>query len=431
MANYVLKTKIEINKKFGMLLVTKELVERVYKGKNKEGYDLWIRQVECLCDCGNIVNRPYTNLVKGVKRGNVPNCGCLQYRTKTRIVPKIEGLVTKEDKYKVIKELSLTREYNNKEIAQAVDSSLSFVDQARVDMGVTSYSIKGIKNEELPIGKKYNRLTIIGPSDKKSKKGQKFVTVQCDCGVIKEIKYSTVKSGDTKSCGCLSKEIAKDLMAQRIIENRKHGDSNRKSKHSYIYQIWMGMKSRCYDENNKRYSTYGGRGLTVYEPWINDYILFKEWLLTNLGERYDANTGKRSDNESFDRIDVNVGYYPGNLRWADFVTQANNKVIQSKGHKTRNAIEKETGVRTLLGPGLKKLYEEYYNVKVTKGNIIHHINWDGLDNSKKNLLEVTRAEHGWLHQANNYELRTQTRGKIIKLLKKIDWVEYFKFNPRR
>lgn len=432
MANYVLKTKIEINRKFGMLLVTKELIERVFKGKTKLGYDIWERQVECVCDCGNIINREYRALVKGEKRGSTSNCGCLQYRIKTRLVPKIDGLITKEQKYKVIKELSLSKEYNNKEIAQAVDATISYVSQARCDMGITSYSIKNILNEELPIGKKYNRLTIVGPSDVKSYRGEKFVTFKCDCGTIKEIKYSSVRSGGTKSCGCLGKETAKNLMHQRVEENRKHGDSNQKNTtHKYIYELWIGMKQRCYNPNNNRYKTYGERGITVYEPWINDYPAFKEWILTNLGERFDAGTGRRSDNESLDRIDVNVGYQPSNLRWADFVTQANNKFIQSKGHKTRLSVEEETGERTLMGQPLKKLYEEYYNLEVKKGNVIHHINWNSTDNSKKNLLEVTRAEHGWLHQSCNYDLRNESRTKIINKLKKIDWEEYFKLNPRR
>ncbi len=425
MANYVLKTKIEINRKFGMLLVTKELTERVYKGKNKDGYDNWERQVECVCDCGNIINREYRALVKGEKRGNTSNCGCLQYRIKTRVVPKIEGLITKEQKYNVIKELSLSREYNNKEIAQAVGVSVSYVDNARFTMGVTSYSIKNIRNEELPIGKKYNRLTIVGPSDRKNKNGERYVTFECDCGTIKELRYSSVRSGDTKSCGCLGRETAKSLMHQRVEENRKHGDSNQKNiTHKYIYQLWMGIKQRCYNPKNKRYSTYGARGIGMYEPWINDYVAFKEWVLSNLGERYNANTGKRSDNESFDRIDVNVGYYPGNLRWADFITQANNKTIHTTGHKSRVLIETETGVKMLSASKLQELYEGYYNVTMTKGNVIHHINWDATDNSKKNLLEVTRPEHGWLHQTINYNIKNESRRNIIKILKNINWEEY-------
>jgi hypothetical protein len=383
-----------------------------------------------VCDCGNIVNREYRSLIKCVKRGSTPSCGCLQNRIKTRVVPKIEGLITKEQKYKAIKELSLLKEYNNKEIAQAVGVSISYVDTARYTMGVTSYSIKNIKNEELQIGKKYNRLTIIGPSDKRSKKGDKFVITQCDCGTIKELRYCSVKSSDTKSCGCLARESAMNLMKQRVEENRKHGDSNRKSEHMYIYQVWMGMKQRCYNPNNKRYSTYGGKGLTVYEPWINDYLAFKEYVLTNLGERHNANTGRRSDNESMDRIDVNIGYHPGNLRWADFITQANNKTIQSMGHKTRPMVEEETGVKMIHTYQLKQLYEKYYKTKLKKGNVVHHINWDGSDNSKKNLLEVTRAEHGWLHQSTNYHLREETRGSIIKILKGVDWEDYIKKHPR-
>jgi hypothetical protein len=39
MANHTFKTKFEIGRKLGMLLVTKELLERVYKGKIRAGID--------------------------------------------------------------------------------------------------------------------------------------------------------------------------------------------------------------------------------------------------------------------------------------------------------------------------------------------------------------------------------------------------------
>ncbi len=34
-----------------------------------------------------------------------------------------------------------------------------------------------------------------------------------------------------------------------------------------IYMIWWHIKDRCYNENNPRYSLYGGRGVTLCEEW--------------------------------------------------------------------------------------------------------------------------------------------------------------------
>jgi hypothetical protein len=429
MANHVFKTKFEIGRKLGMLLVTKELIERVYKGKNGLGYDVWERQVECLCDCGNIVNREYRSLVKSEKAGQVSSCGCYHRRKKSKEIPRMEGVdeMTRKEKSNHAKDMIL-KGHNNVEIRSALGVSHSKISLLRKEMGINYYTVA--KDSDIEIGLKKHFLTVISLSDERYLRGNRLVTCKCDCGVIKNIAWSLFNNEKIKSCGCLGRETARNLMKQRVEENRKHGDSNRKSEHMYIYQVWMGMKQRCYNSNNKRYSTYGGKGLTVYEPWINDYLAFKEYVLTNLGERLNANTGRRSDNESMDRIDVNIGYHPGNLRWADFITQANNKTIQSMGHKTRPMVEEETGVKMIHTYQLKQLYEKYYKTKLKKGNVVHHINWDGSDNSKKNLLEVTRVEHGWLHQSTNYHLREETRGSIIKILKGVDWKDYIKKHPR-
>jgi len=59
---------------------------------------------------------------------------------------------------------------------------------------------KGAK-EPLQVGDRYERLTIV-------KIGDPWLQVRCDCGKVKEIHHS--KWGKTKSCGCLSLEIARN-----------------------------------------------------------------------------------------------------------------------------------------------------------------------------------------------------------------------------
>lgn len=84
---------------------------------------------------------------------------------------------------------------------------------------------------------------------------------------------------------------------------------------SPLYGVWAGMKSRCYTTTNKSYKNYGGRGIKVCEEWLNDYISFYNWAITN-GYRQGL---------SIDRIDVNGNYEPSNCRWADASTQSRNK----------------------------------------------------------------------------------------------------------
>jgi len=55
------------------------------------------------------------------------------------------------------------------------------------------------------IDKKFNRLTVIAFSHY-DKRNRKHYLCQCDCGIRKTIQGSLLKSGNTKSCGCLSKE---------------------------------------------------------------------------------------------------------------------------------------------------------------------------------------------------------------------------------
>lgn len=92
--------------------------------------------------------------------------------------------------------------------------------------------------------------------------------------------------------------------------NRSHGDcSGGKTKE---YFIWRAMKDRCLNPNNKNYSTYGGKGVTICERWINDYAAF----LADMG---------RANGRTLDRQNNNEGYSPENCRWVDWKTQQNNR----------------------------------------------------------------------------------------------------------
>ena len=90
------------------------------------------------------------------------------------------------------------------------------------------------------------------------------------------------------------------------------------------YNIWTGMKCRCYNKNDRNYKNYGGRGIKVSDEWINSFDTF----FKDMGER-------PSNDYSIDRIDCNGNYCKCNCRWADISTQANNRtsnvLIEYKG----------------------------------------------------------------------------------------------------
>lgn len=132
---------------------------------------------------------------------------------------------------------------------------------------------------------------------------------RCSCGSNKKICATPrdIRSGHTKSCGCLRREHFVSMSQTASI---KHGGS-----YSRLYRIWTGMKERCYNKNNLRYNCYGGRGIEVCDGWKNSFQVFENWAINN---GYDENL-------TIDRIDVDLGYYPENCRWITNLEQQNNR----------------------------------------------------------------------------------------------------------
>lgn len=70
-------------------------------------------------------------------------------------------------------------------------------------------------------GQKFNRLTVIGLGERNSC-GQIQWKCKCDCGKIVLATTTYLKTGHTKSCGCLSKENASNrLKDTKFIKDRE------------------------------------------------------------------------------------------------------------------------------------------------------------------------------------------------------------------
>lgn len=151
-------------------------------------------------------------------------------------------------------------------------------------------------------GKKFNRLTVLEYA------GKSKWLCKCDCGNLTTVIAPKLKSGHTKSCGCFQKEQASKF-------NRKYEDIK---KARILRKKWYHMLDRCYDKNSKRYKDWGGRGIKVCEEWHN-FENFYNWAIIS------GYKGLPQKYESLDRINNNGNYEPNNCRWADAITQNNNK----------------------------------------------------------------------------------------------------------
>lgn len=151
-------------------------------------------------------------------------------------------------------------------------------------------------------GQKFGRLTALYRLHKYHKKGTYWLCA-CECGNLVETTLNNLTMGHTKSCGCLNHD-------NLLKRNTTHGKANTK-----LYDVWLHMKSRCYNVNNKDYKHYGGRGIVVCDEWKDNFQAFYDWCINN----------GYKDNLTIDRVDVNENYNPNNCRFADRKQQSRNR----------------------------------------------------------------------------------------------------------
>lgn len=183
---------------------------------------------------------------------------------------------------------------------------------------------------------KFGRYTVIERSENaygKNGKPRSRWLCKCDCGNEQIVFGENLTRGNSKSCGCLQKEIASNV-------NSKHSDTD-----SRLYGVWCAMKNRCLNPNNKNYRLYGGRGIQVCEEWKNDYSIFRSWAFEN---GYDDTLPRGYC--TIDRKDNNGSYCPENCHWITQQEQMNNvgynKILTYKGEShTMAEWAKITGIK--------------------------------------------------------------------------------------
>lgn len=165
-------------------------------------------------------------------------------------------------------------------------------------------------------GRRFERLLVVSYQGKPRANTSAWLC-QCDCGKTTIVPGRDLRSGHTKSCGCLHLEA---LLARAV----KHGHS-RVGKKTQEYNSWRGMKNRCSDPAFIHYDRYGGRGIKVCERWLTF-----ENFLADMGP-------KPTPKHSIERKDNDKDYEPGNCVWATGMEQSENKsntkIVEFDGKK--------------------------------------------------------------------------------------------------
>lgn len=148
-------------------------------------------------------------------------------------------------------------------------------------------------------GQKFGHLKILADTGARYR-GRVIWLCICDCGDFTAVRSDSLVRGDTRSCGCLIREMNKTIRT-------RHGLA-----HTRTYKSWQSMHQRCQNQKCDGFKYWGGRGIKVCGRWHRF-----ENFLEDLGERPEGLT--------LDRIDNDGDYVPGNCRWATATEQNNNK----------------------------------------------------------------------------------------------------------
>lgn len=161
------------------------------------------------------------------------------------------------------------------------------------------------RNQSL-VGKVFGRLTVTAAVAANGSRHD--IRVKCSCGTERDVHACSVIAGNTTSCGCLRKELARVRARKNQVAGITHGMSKTK-----LYRTWSAMLHRCEDPTDVNWKNYGGRGITVCIRWHE----FQKFVL-DMGD-------PPSPEHQIDRRNNSLGYKPSNCRWATRAENSKNR----------------------------------------------------------------------------------------------------------
>lgn len=146
------------------------------------------------------------------------------------------------------------------------------------------------------VGQKFGYLTVT------SYAGGGTWNCLCKCGRKTLNRTGSLTSGNSKSCGCLIKDVLR-------LRNQRHGFTKVPE-----FSVWRAMITRCTKPYAANYKYYGGRGIRVCDRWLGSFQLF----LSDMGSR-------PSPSFTLERINNDGNYEPSNCCWATRAAQYKNR----------------------------------------------------------------------------------------------------------
>ncbi len=221
-----------VGQKFGRLVVLK------YVNNDKCGNARWL----CRCDCGNELIIVGGNLVGGYTQ----SCGC--YRSDRISKIRRSDLIGQKFGYLiVVKDVGNNKAGRSQWLCQCKCGNEVIILGHRLISGVTKscgcYRSEMIskRSRKNLIGQKFGKLTVAEFSYVRDEAS--YWLCKCNCGNECIVVCRSLTSNNTKSCGCLHKEITSKMCKARIGKDNpvyKHGLSDTKA-----YDNQMNSKRRA------------------------------------------------------------------------------------------------------------------------------------------------------------------------------------------
>lgn len=170
-------------------------------------------------------------------------------------------------------------------------------------------------------------------------------------------------------------------------------------------------KQRCYNPRNRDYPHYGGRGIGVYQPWLEDFDLF----VKDMGLRPPGMTLERRDNDK--------DYCPSNCVWATRLEQMSNtrkaKLIEYRG-EVKSVAEWERHLGFKPGTLKARLGPLGYSVEqaLTKGVVSGQMR-EGYKSNRR-PVDSSKVARGESHYATKFRV---DQVSMIRQLRAQGWTQ--------